>query len=107
MPDENGVCTCGGTGADGCDPERQAIERRRAALRQTMAEIEMATAGQTLLDHPPPPSLLAGSPAEAVSTRPAPLTLEPPLRWPSVQLEPPTTRLQSEKETQRVQLQRR
>ncbi len=28
------VCRCGGEGWDGCDPERQAIERRKAALHQ-------------------------------------------------------------------------
>jgi hypothetical protein len=106
MPDENGVCTCEGTGADGCDPERQAIERHREALRQTMAEIDAATAGQTLLDRPPLPSLLAGSSA-GISTEPAPLAVEPPLRWPSAQLQPSTTKPQPEKETERVHLQRR
>lgn len=43
MPDENGVCRCGGTGADGCTPHvppsRQSGPDRRTALyRQLLAE---------------------------------------------------------------------
>ncbi len=101
MPDENGICRCGGAGWDGCKPAKEAapppevqgaarldahIERQRAAVRQTMAEIEAATAGRTLLDYREPRSLLASSPTEEFSPASAPLAITPPSRWPSAQL---------------------
>src|SRR5689334_19868185 len=103
MPDEDGICRCGGAGWDGCSPERQAIERRRAALRRAMAEIEGTTAGQTLLDYPPPPSLLANTASAEIQPRPAPLAVTPALRWPSAELEAGMSKPQLEEETHLAQ----